>query len=162
MSHVVVALGFLTFFFADVSGEKVEKTNEVKLISFQQFEEMASLKRDRLMIFNFWATWCAPCVKEMPAFEKVNDANSDVELIFISLDDGRKPERVNSFIEKRKVKAPVYLLNDVDFNSWIDKVNKNWSGAIPATLFVRSDGERVFHEGELSEQELKDLITKLK
>lgn len=136
--------------------------DSVRIISFEEFETMANKSSDKLIIYNFWATWCAPCVKEMPAFEKVNAEHAEIELVFISLDDGRRPDRVNSFIERRGIKAPVFLLNDVDFNSWINKVNKDWSGAIPATLFVQSDGRRVFHEGELDEDALKNLITKLK
>ncbi|MCC5936071.1 MAG: TlpA family protein disulfide reductase [Lunatimonas sp.] len=136
--------------------------DSVRIISFEEFEKMANQSSDKLVIYNFWATWCAPCVKEMPAFEKVNAENADIDLVFISLDDGRRPERVDSFIERRGIKAPVFLLNDVDFNSWIDKVNKDWSGAIPATLFVQSDGKRFFHEGELDEDALINLITKLK
>lgn len=133
-----------------------------QVITFEEFEALARQPSDKLRIFNFWATWCAPCVKEMPAFEKVHEANPAVDLIFISMDDGRKPERVTSFIEKRGVKAPVYLLDEVDFNSWIDKVSKSWSGAIPATLFVKPDGSRFFHEGELTLKELEELITQLK
>jgi hypothetical protein len=97
----------------------------------------------------------------MPAFEKVSSEDSRVELLFISLDDGRRPERVSTFIEKRGVQSPVYLLNDVDFNSWINKVSQKWSGAIPATLFVKPNGERLFHEGELDESELRELISQL-
>lgn len=132
------------------------------VISFQEFEKMTQKPSDKLRVYNFWATWCAPCVKEMPAFEKVNADDKQVELIFISMDDGRRPERVTSFMEKRGVKSPVYLLDDVDFNSWIDKVSEKWSGAIPATLFIKANGERHFHEGELDEHDLKKLINQLK
>jgi hypothetical protein len=98
----------------------------------------------------------------MPAFEKVSSEDDNVELLFISLDDGRRPERVTAFIERRGVKSPVFLLNDVDFNSWINKVSEKWSGAIPATLFITTDGERIFHEGDLDESELRKLISQLK
>ncbi len=135
---------------------------EIKSISFNEFESMANKPSDKIRIYNFWATWCGPCVKEMPYFEKVNAENPDIELIFISLDDGRKPERVESFIERRNIKAPVFLLDDVDYNKWIDKVSPDWSGAIPATLFIRPDGRRTFHEGELEQEELELLIVKLK
>ncbi|MFN3801314.1 TlpA family protein disulfide reductase [Belliella pelovolcani] len=133
-----------------------------EIITFEEFEQMMNQKSDKLRVFNFWATWCAPCVKEMPYFEKVAADDAEIELIFISMDDGRKPERVTNFIEKRNVKAPVYLLNDVDYNKWIDKISEDWSGAIPATLFIKSDGSKVFHEGEVNESELKALIAGIK
>ncbi|MFN3997887.1 TlpA family protein disulfide reductase [Algoriphagus sp.] len=136
--------------------------SEFKIISFEEFETMTLGPSDNLRVFNFWATWCAPCIKEMPYFDQAAENHSGLELVFISLDDGRKPDRVTNFIQKRKVKAPVFLLDDVDYNRWIDKVDPSWSGAIPATLFIKPSGERHFHEGELDEEELNLLIEKLK
>lgn len=160
MGKFLVSLSviFLTLF--------LEKDNEIipsfKIISFDEFEEMTKVPSEKIRIYNFWATWCAPCVREMPDFEKVNAEDASVELIFISMDDGRKSERVTNFIEKRGVKSPVFLLDDVDFNNWIDKVSKNWSGAIPATLFVKPNGDRAFHEGDMDEESLRHFISQLK
>ena len=139
-----------------------QSENNLKIISYPEFEEMVAAPSGQLRIYNFWATWCAPCIKEMPHFEKVDAADKDTSLFFISLDDGRKTERVTNFIEKRNIKSPVYLLDDVDYNKWIDKVHPDWSGAIPATLFVDAQGNKHFHEGEMSEDELKAIINKLK
>jgi thiol-disulfide isomerase/thioredoxin len=152
-----LVIGLLSFNF-----EKKPISGTFEIITFEEFEQMMNQKSDKLRVFNFWATWCAPCVKEMPYFEKVAADDAEIELIFISMDDGRKPERVTNFIEKRNVKAPVYLLNDVDYNKWIDKISEDWSGAIPATLFIKSDGSIVFHEGEVNESELKALIAGIK
>ncbi|SNS33124.1 Thiol-disulfide isomerase or thioredoxin [Belliella buryatensis] len=137
-------------------------TETFKIITFEEFELMMNKDSEKLRVFNFWATWCAPCVKEMPYFEKVAAEYPEIELIFISMDDGRKPERVTNFIETRKVKSPVYLLNDIDYNKWIDKVSEDWSGAIPATLFIKADGSKLFHEGEVNESELRALIAGIK
>jgi thiol-disulfide isomerase/thioredoxin len=141
---------------------RIEETSEFAIISFSEFEKMTNESSQKIRVFNFWATWCAPCIKEMPYFQKVQEEDPEIELIFISMDDGRKPERVTSFMEKRKINAPVYLLNDVDYNKWIDKVSPDWSGAIPATLFIKPNGERAFHEGEVSYDELKTMIDQLK
>jgi len=137
-------------------------SSNLKIISYPEFEEMVSAPSNQIRIYNFWATWCAPCIKEMPHFEKVDASDNSTSLFFISLDDGRKTDRVNNFIEKRKIKSPVYLLDDVDYNKWIDKVHPDWSGAIPATLFIDAQGTKHFHEGEMSEDELRDYINKLK
>jgi thiol-disulfide isomerase/thioredoxin len=135
---------------------------EFRIIDFAELENKINTPSDKLRIFNFWATWCAPCIKEMPHFESVKSQDPDLDLFFISMDDGRKPERVTNFISKRKIKAPVYLLDEVDFNKWISKVDEDWSGAIPATLFIKPDGSRFFHEGEVSEEELKEFIKQQK
>lgn len=153
------AIILISFLFSGIFGTY---SPPLEVISFETFEQMTQKKSDKIRIYNFWATWCAPCVKEMPAFERVRSADPEVELLFISLDDGRRPERVTAFIEKRGVKSPVFLLDDVDFNSWINKVSEKWSGAIPATLFVKPNGERIFHEGDLDENELKEIISQLK
>ena len=134
---------------------------DFKIITFEEFEVVLNKDSDKLRIYNFWATWCAPCVKEMPYFEMASQKNDSIELVFISMDDGRNPERVTNFMEKRNIKSPVFLLDDVDYNKWINKVNPEWSGAIPATMFIKPDGERHFHEGELEESELKKLIEQL-
>ncbi|ERM84102.1 hypothetical protein P872_00910 [Rhodonellum psychrophilum GCM71 = DSM 17998] len=149
-------------FAAWISTASVWKADGFKVIDFDEFESITKTPSEKIRMFNFWATWCAPCVKEMPDFEKVNAQDPEVELMFISLDDGNKTQRVQEFIQKRGIKAPVFLLDDVDYNKWIDKVSSNWSGAIPATLFISADGTRFFHEGELNEKQLKYLIKKIK
>lgn len=144
-----------------ISGSKsAHQPAAIEVISFETFEQMTQKPSDKIRVYNFWATWCAPCIKEMPAFEKVSAEDPNVELLFISLDDGRRLERVVSFIEKKGVKSPVFLLDNVDFNSWITKVSEKWSGAIPATLFVYPNGGRVFHEGELDEKELREIVSR--
>jgi thiol-disulfide isomerase/thioredoxin len=132
------------------------------IIDFEEFESLMHKESEKIMVFNFWATWCAPCIKEMPYFQRVQEEDSEIELFFISMDDGRKPERVTDFMKKRNVSSPVYLLNDVDYNKWIDKVSPEWSGAIPATLFIKPNGEKSFHEGEVDYDALKSIIDKLK
>ncbi|WP_143959906.1 TlpA family protein disulfide reductase [Litoribacter populi] len=152
MKSIIIALLAFSLFQGD---------GKLKIVSFDEFEEIIEAPSDGIRVYNFWATWCAPCIKEMPHFQKVSKAEG-VELMFVSLDDGRKPDRVESFMEKRKISSPVVLLDDIDYNRWIGKVSDDWSGAIPATLFIDAEGKRHFHEGEMSEQELKDFINKLK
>ena len=161
--HILTSpfIAFLVFSFW-MEGKFKKEVNSFEIITFEQFEEIVNAPSDKFRIYNFWATWCGPCVKEMPYFENLQKADSSLELVFISLDDGRKPERVISFIEKKGIKAPVFLLDDVDYNKWIDKVDTSWSGAIPASLFIKSDGTRSFHEGEVTEIELKAIINQLK
>lgn len=150
----------LVFFLLLLPGFRGGET-EFRVISFGEFEQMVGEESEKLRIYNFWATWCAPCVREMPFFEEAAKANPHLELVFISMDDGRDPGRVTDFIQKRNISSPVFLLNDVDFNKWIDRVDPSWSGAIPATLFVRPDGKQHFHEGELNDEELQTLIQTL-
>ena len=115
-------------------------------------------------IVNFWATWCAPCVKEMPYFENLNNSNrQDLKVLLVSLDFAEHLEtNLKPFISTRQVKSEVQLLNEQDDNVWIPRISESWSGAIPATLFVnQSKKTRHFHEGSFKEGELEALLKEL-
>ena len=63
--------------------------------------------------------------------------------------------KVKNFVEKKRLKSELKLLDETDYNSFIDKISEEWSGAIPATLFVDNrTGNKKFHEGEFEENEL--------
>lgn len=132
-------------------------------MSFTQFQDEIGKHSDKTLIINFWATWCRPCVEELPAFEKVNAeyASKGVEVWLINLDFNSAVETsVKPFMEKRGIKSRVIHITDTDPNEWVDKVDKNWGGNIPATL-IYSMGKRVsFHPNEMSYDELVHLISK--
>lgn len=98
-------------------------------------------------VINFWATWCKPCVKELPYFEQLNAEKDDVKVILVSLDFPENIDRqVVPFIEKYKLKSEVVLLDDPDANSWIPKVDANWTGAIPATIIMKNNTKKFFEK----------------
>jgi thiol-disulfide isomerase/thioredoxin len=134
------------------------------VIKFDQLQEILDSKSDKIQVINFWATWCAPCIKELPLLEKLNATNGlNAKITLINLDYADKLEKVNEFITRKNLRSQVLLLDEIDYNSWIDKVDKSWSGAIPATLiFNPKSGKRKFLEKELKEGELEDLIASLK
>jgi thiol-disulfide isomerase/thioredoxin len=112
---------------------------------------------------NFWATWCKPCVKELPAFEKLNEvyANDKVKVLLVSLDFIKHFEtKVKPFVAEKNLKSDVILLNDPRSNQWIDKVSKEWSGAIPATVIYRGK-DRLFYEGSFTYEELEKEMLKI-
>lgn len=133
---------------------------KVKSFTFEGIETYLNQKNDTLYVINFWATWCVPCVKELPHFEKLNQKykNDKFKLILISLDFPKMIEsRVIPFIKQKKLKAEVIVLNDPDANSWIEKVAKEWSGAIPATVIYKNE-KRKFYEQSFKEEELETEI----
>jgi thiol-disulfide isomerase/thioredoxin len=119
---------------------------------------MMSQKSDTTYIINFWATWCKPCVKELPYFESLHKElkGSKYRLILVSLDFKKHFEsRLLPFVEKNQLQSEVYLLDEPDYNSWIDKVDSSWGGSIPATLFYNHFKKvRYFKEQEFDKQEL--------
>ena len=133
------------------------------VVKFDALQKILETKSDQIQVINFWATWCAPCVKELPLLEKLNaqkDLNTKITLI--NLDYADKLDKVNEFMARKNIQSEVLLLDDIDYNSWIDKVDKSWGGAIPATLIINPrTGKRKFVEKELKEGELENLIAEL-
>ena len=137
---------------------------DLLVYNFEELEPILNKQDDKTYVINFWATWCAPCVKELPYFEQLNAEYSDknVEVILVSLDFPKLFEsKLKPFIIKNKLESQVIALNDLDSNTWIPKVNKEWSGAIPATIIYNSDKkqfyERSFNYEEI-EKELKQFL----
>lgn len=136
-----------------------------EMVKIEDLQKMVEGKSDKIQVLNFWATWCAPCIKELPLFEQVHATRNDVEvrLVSIDLDLDPNPDKVYRFVARKKLQSDVYILDERDPNSWIDKIDKSWSGAIPATLIVNLiTGKRKFVERELKEGELNELIESVK
>jgi thiol-disulfide isomerase/thioredoxin len=113
-----------------------------------------------ILILNFWATWCAPCVEELPYFEEVTRKHDprEVRVVLINLDFRKQlTKRLLPFLQKRDIASTVVILDDPDANAWIDKIHPEWSGAIPATLIL-GPGIRDFREQSFTRNELHSLI----
>lgn len=132
----------------------------IPFLSYSELEPLLQKKNDTTYVVNFWATWCKPCIAELPYFEKINRSYSEkkVKVILVSLDFPKKVEsQVLPFIEKNKLQSHIVLLDDPDANSWIPKVDETWSGAIPATLIYKNDS-RKFYEKSFTYDELENEI----
>lgn len=142
----------------------VALAQEATVIKFGELQKILNTSSEQIQVINFWATWCAPCVKELPLLEKLNaQKNLNAKITLINLDYADKVAKVNAFIVHKNIRSEVLLLDEIDYNSWIDKVDKDWSGAIPATLiFNPKTGQRRFVEKELKEGELEELIASLR
>ena len=134
---------------------------QVRSIRITDLEKAVAASNGPVVI-NFWATYCAPCIAEMPAFEKLaaKYKHTGLKLVFVSLDMREDfPAKVDSFVVKRKVSNEVVWLNETDADYFCPKVDPKWSGAIPATLLINNNkGRRHFFEKEMSESELEKEI----
>lgn len=135
-------------------------SQSVETIRFSELQSKILYTDAPLTIFNFWATWCGPCVKEMPYFESIDSENSNVKVYFVSVDFKQDLEKVKKFVDKRSVKSEVLFLDEKDPDSYMRKVSNSWSGAIPATLFVTDLGKTFFHEKAFTKDELQDAVEK--
>jgi len=138
---------------------------QVAVIKFPELQKRLARPTDTTYVVNFWATWCAPCVKELPNFEQLRAANADkkVKVLLVSLDYASQlDKKVKLFVQQRGLKSEVVLLNEPDPNEWIDKVDAKWSGALPFTLiFNNKTKQRVTFEQELSQTELTTALKKI-
>lgn len=142
-----------------IRGQKIE------YIKIPGLEKILNNPDDKVFVINFWATWCPPCVSEIPGF--ANTAREydtgKVRFVLVSLDFPSQVEKqLIPFLRKNKITLPVDVMMDVDYNAWIDKVDSGWQGEIPATLFFNNSKKtRYFHSGALTEPELKKYINEL-
>lgn len=134
----------------------------VPIYDYEAFEPIMKLQSDSIYVINFWATWCIPCVKELPYFEKLQQQKGavPVKVVLVSLDFRKKIQsQLIPFMEKRGLQAQVIALNAPDANSWISKISPNWSGALPATV-VYHGNYRYFHEGSMTYEDLLEQVEK--
>lgn len=150
-----VALSLLSLLLASCSGNDDPVLEEKKAVplevvsaqgktvavyDFDGFSPLLDRYNDTLYIYNFWATWCSPCVKELPYFNMADSAwaGMPVKFLLISLDFSENIEDVLiPFMIEHELRPEVIVLDDPDANSWIPEIDPSWEGAIPATLFFR-------------------------
>lgn len=109
-----------------------------------------------LVVYNFWATWCRPCVAELPAFTKLHQAYADrgIKVVLVSLDFPDKKQQMEQFVAERDLQPAVIHLDDPDQDVWINGISPEWSGAIPATL-LKGPAYRAFKEQGFTYEELQ-------
>ena len=147
-----------------ISSEHNDK--EITQKTFNQLFTSLDLSNNQTYVINFWATWCSPCIKELPHFEYVNKKydNSIVKVFLVSLD---LPEHYNSklipFIKKNNLLSDVVHLTDTNLNDWMPKISNEWNGGIPATLIINENSQKFylnpFEKDELI-YEIEDVISK--
>lgn len=130
------------------------KAQEVAVFdNFSALENSILKDENAIYVVNFWATWCAPCVKELPFFERLNSENKSVKVVLVSLDFKDQLEsKLRPFLKRKSINSEVVLLTDKDYNTWLPRVDKEWSGSIPATLIIKN-GKRFFAERIFSDYE---------
>ncbi|KAB1154549.1 TlpA family protein disulfide reductase [Tenacibaculum aiptasiae] len=159
-------LGFLLLLvFVLLSCKKTQKTAEsqqenikIATLNYKQLKPLLHKNDGKTYVVNFWATWCIPCVKELPAFEKLNQEFKDknVEVVLVSLDFSRQLEtNLIPFIKEKKLQSKVIHFEDNNEQFWIKDIAENWTGSIPATLIYNAK-KRKFYEQPFHYETLKN------
>ncbi len=161
MKHFYTLIFLLLFTIITETDEGQQLTQ----IRVPELEKILSAGDDKLYVINFWATWCPPCVKELPHFQKVAKEfdKNEVSFLLVSIDFPSQIEsHLKPFLKQNKVALDVAIMMETDQNKWIDKVDPSWQGNIPATLMINNiRNSRKFYAGDLDEAELRNMIKSL-
>ena len=135
---------------------------DIAFIQRDQINRWKNTESDTIFVINFWATWCAPCVAELPAFEKLNQryAKDKVQVILVSNDFKKQVEtKLKPFVLKKNLKSKVLFMDEPNPNNWINLVSPDWSGSIPATMIVSTRKNKVlFFEKPLKYNDLEKAL----
>ncbi|MFM7775399.1 MAG: TlpA family protein disulfide reductase [Candidatus Kapaibacterium sp.] len=127
-------------------------------------QKTGSSHSDSVTVVNFWATWCAPCVEELPEFVRLDSIikarHLPVRILMVSFDFRRDLQsKLRPFVSSRIPDLPCVLMADRDMDSFIGAVDASWSGSLPATLVTGKNGSaRAFMERQVSSDELVQII----
>jgi thiol-disulfide isomerase/thioredoxin len=120
--------------------------------------------RGKVVLVNFWATWCAPCRAEMPQLVKLSESLREKGLVFVtvSADEPEQEQDAGRFLEKVRVPGPSYIKRAKDDDRFISAIDPKWSGALPATFLYDRQGRKArSFFGEVSMKELDAAVRKL-
>src|SRR5687768_15374428 len=134
---------FLVGLSLSMAAQKIPKWKIEELEAYIQ-------KSHRPVIVNFWATYCIPCIEEIPYFQELvkKYRKDSVELLLVSMDfEEMYPDKIKKFAEKRKFTAPIAWLDETNADHFCPRIDSSWSGVMPATLFINNKtGFRSFYE----------------
>lgn len=134
---------------------------EVRVVNLKELKAATANKNnDTLYVVNFWATWCKPCVAEMPYFIEADRkfASQKVKVVFVSLNSAKEKTTVEKFLGDKQITQEALLLSAGNPNVWIDSVDASWGGSIPATAMYKAGKKVFFYEGELEQTQLDSII----
>jgi len=112
--------------------------------------------RNKVLVVNFWASWCPPCVEEMPALSKIAQeyADKNVLIVGIGIDS---PSNIREFLEKTPVSYSIVIGGLEGSN--LSKQMGNTQGALPYTVIINTQGKSIYTKlGKINEDELKKAI----
>jgi thiol-disulfide isomerase/thioredoxin len=131
--------------------------------NLKEIKTLVSNPSNKFRLINLWATWCGPCLIELPALVETDRMyrGRDFEFITISTDKPAKKEKALELLTKMEAANQNYLYSGDDIYKLIDVVDINWKGSLPYTLLVAPGGDYVYaKEGVIEPFELRKAIVK--
>lgn len=145
----------LMMLFKNTDGQQIQK------IKIKSLSDLITTS-DSILIINFWATFCKPCVEEIPDLikfaNKYKKQKASLYLVSLDLED-YYPKKIKKFVSKKKYATKIAWLNESNADYFCPLIDSSWSGGIPATLFINNKtGYKKFYEKQLSATEIEVAI----
>jgi thiol-disulfide isomerase/thioredoxin len=145
----------LFLLFAGLSSSQAQSIPSWKITEVEQMMD----RSDSVLVISFWATFCKPCIEEIPYLQSISNKYKDerVKLLLVSLDLAAfYPDRIKAFAKKHNITSPIVWLNETNADHFCPKIDESWSGAIPATLIVNNKtGYKKFVEEQMKPEEFE-------
>jgi thiol-disulfide isomerase/thioredoxin len=139
-------------------------SQEIKTVRIDELKKVYTKSSDTTYVINFFASWCGPCIMEIPILNKFYDEhkNTNVQLIYVSVDNPNAVKKLQKVATKMKMLAPIYLLNESSDFSWLPNIDKRWQGSIPATMIINNKKNvKAFFETPMEKGQLEFYLSKL-
>ncbi len=163
MKHIFGIVFVLLFI---KSGSIIAQNNwkaDVQLITAEQLLQRVNIHKDTIYVVNFWASWCKPCVEELPLIENIDQhyENTPVKIVLASIDSESQIEtQLKPFLKEHFIMNEVVVIKDGMSTSWTTKINKEWSGSIPSTLFIYQE-QKTFFEGQVDPMIIENALKEI-
>ena len=130
----------------------------------KNLEDVIKTSEKPYVVVNLFATYCKPCLKEIPELIKVrNDLNSETEVIFISVDDAEDVKtKLAGFLHKHNMDFPTYYYHSDSVRKFVRDVYPEWNRQIPLNLVFSNDGELIEKTGMTDQDEIEMIINQYK
>ncbi|OON68925.1 hypothetical protein B0919_11120 [Hymenobacter sp. CRA2] len=138
-------LAFLPLFGLLLLAGPAARAQQVRVVKLPALQELLRRSGDTTYVVNFWATWCKPCIEELPNFEQLRTryARQNVRVVLVSLDFPSKLDaKVRPFVQRQGLKSAVWLLSETDQNAYIEAIDPKWTGALPFTVVYNNARQR--------------------
>lgn len=139
-----IAFFVFVFLIGIVHFSNKAQAQTIKVVDYNELEQIMSKPSDKVRVFNIWASWCRPCIMELPHFKEAQEKLIDkpVEFYFITMDVPDKIAKATEVLKQKGFDGDHFLLNEPT-NYWIELFDPNWAGDIPYTVLIKSDGKKV-------------------